>query len=183
MFPDRIGHLVLDGMENARDGRTPWVWGTTSLDNVTDAFEDGFIGECVKAGQSLCALATNGQSDLTDYKAVRASLSTRVRAIFESTRKRPIPGVSSNGPGIITYGQAIGWLYSTLYDPGEWKQAAKTLAQLEAGNATLMLEQSQNEGFSFDPMGPGEWEDPFPGIYAPRQPCSGELTPLVICVS
>ena len=183
MFPERVGSLVLDGMEYAPDARTPWDWGTTSLDNVTDAFEDGFIGECVKAGHDSCALATNEQSDLIDYEAVRATLSIRVRAIFQSTLKRPIPGVSSNGPGIVTYGQAIEWLYSTLYHPDDWKEAAKALAQLEAGNATLMLNTLQEHGFSFDPMVSEVWDDPFPGIYASRQPSSQELQTLVICVS
>ncbi|KAK8861188.1 hypothetical protein IAR55_002007 [Kwoniella newhampshirensis] len=151
MFPDRVGNIALDGMEFVRDGWNPWGWGVTSLDNVTDAFEDGFIGECVRAGPKACSLASDHLNTGDDYHAARKALSLRVHKLFDDIKKRPIPAVSSQGPGIVTYEELVGWLYSILYQPPQWKDSARLLAELEMGNATSALVQWHQQRFSFDP--------------------------------
>ncbi|KAK8040365.1 hypothetical protein PG991_000153 [Apiospora marii] len=57
MFPNSVGRLILDGTEYVRDHRLAGGFGWTALDNVTDAWHDGFLGECLKAGPEHCALA------------------------------------------------------------------------------------------------------------------------------
>ena len=183
MFPNRIGALVLDGMEYVRDDWEPWGWGLSSLDNVTDAFEDGFVGECVRAGPASCALATSDPPSGDQYECARATLSKQVRDIFEATRRRPIPGVSSQGPGIVTYEHLVEWLYSTLYHPGDWKEAAETLARLKEGNATLALDAIHRAQFSYNPTRASPEDEVFPSHYSRRYPESSELQTFVICAS
>jgi hypothetical protein len=173
MFPDRVGKLVLDGMEYARDGWKPYTWGTTSLDNVTNAFEDGFVGECVKAGPSSCALVTKAVAAEDDefYLDAHQSLLSRLHDLFEGLVDRPIPGISKYGPGIVTYEYLTSWLYGVMYKPGDWKASAKLLAELEQGNATLALEAINESQWSYKLEMNG------------TDPTTGELSPLVICVS
>ena len=171
MFPDRVGRLALDGMEFAKDGWQPWGWGTTSLDNVTNAFEDGIVGECVKAGPGHCELATETVQDDQHYTTLHANLLFRLHNLFYGLIDQPIPGHSSQGPGIVTYEYLTSWFYTILYHPADWKSCAEALASLEKGNATLALE-AINEGMWF--YKPGR---------EGKDPNSGELSPMVICVS
>jgi hypothetical protein len=171
MFSDRVGRLVLDGMEYVRDGRDPWAWASSSLDNVTAAFEDGFIGECVKAGPSQCPLATQSVVNETHYLELHASLLSRLHALFEILIERPIPGRTPEGPGVVTYELLTSWLYYNLYRAERWKVGADVLSSLEKGDASPAL-QAINDAF---------W---LYKVDSPRaNPTSLELQPLVICVS
>jgi hypothetical protein len=185
MFPDRVGRLVLDGCEFVLDHREKWGFGETSLDNVTAAFEDGFVGECVKAGPAGCALATSASIEEADYKKAQAALSSRIHNLFDEIKRRPAPGFTHQaGPGIVTYERLIGMLYQSLYDPGSWGKTAEVFKELEAGNATLAL-QAMNAGWSYDPeLAPSKGKQgPYPGHYSLTHPSSSELSRLVICVS
>lgn len=171
MFPDRVGRLALDGMEFVKDGWEPWGWGTTSLDNVTNAFEDGIIGECVNAGPEQCALAIETVRNEQHYQELHADLLSRLHKLYIGLIDRPIPGNSAQGPGIVIYEFLTAWLYSILYHPADWKKGAQALADLESGNATLALDLINDEAWSYKL---GEKR---------KDPSSGELSPMVICVS
>lgn len=160
MFPHRVGRCIADGMEFVVDGQKPWGWALTSLHNVTAAFEEGLVGECIAAGPDRCALAQHG--------VTASSLSRRIHALLDRIKHRPIPGYSDKlGPGIVTYELALEWLYGALYNPQAWPKVARGLFELEGGNATLALEQ----------IG-AKWDDK-----PSSKPSSAELSPLVICVS
>jgi hypothetical protein len=170
MFPERVGRMVLDGMEFVKDGRTPWGWATSSSDNVTIAFEDGFIGECIQAGPEQCALATETVINTSHYDSLHSELLDRLDKLFRGLVAKPIPGYTSHGPGLITYEYLTSWLYTILYHPAIWKESAKILADLEKGNATLALEATEQIAWSYKP-----------GM--DRDPSSGELLSMVVCVS
>ena len=63
MFPDRVGHVILDGVIN------PSVWATEpsykswsdSLQNTSDVF-NGFAAACAMAGSAGCEIATTGST-------------------------------------------------------------------------------------------------------------------------
>lgn len=161
LFPDKIGRLMLDGLEFVKDHRLlggfGWTvsaerrWSTSNslfklnfpqlqaLDNVTDAWNDGFLGECVKAGPDRCALATT--VDGTGHLTTVESLSSRMKSLFDSILHRPIPAHTPLlGPGIVTYEYLIKLIYESLYNPYSWPGTATMLAQLERGDATSAFE-------------------------------------------
>ncbi|KAK0542172.1 hypothetical protein OC845_006739, partial [Tilletia horrida] len=76
MFPDRVGRVLLDGCEFILDHRKVDGFGTVALDNITDAFNDGFLGECVRSGAKGCALAEEKDTSVE-------SLQKRVRNILD----------------------------------------------------------------------------------------------------
>lgn len=105
---------------------------------MTDAWNDGFLGECVNAGPDRCALATLDQDE---YPSRLDSLQARMNALFKRILLRPIPAYSSKyGPGIVTYEHLIKLIYESLYNPYTWPGTAAMLADLEKGNATRALE-------------------------------------------
>ncbi|RYP92302.1 hypothetical protein DL770_001615 [Monosporascus sp. CRB-9-2] len=57
MYPGSVGRMILDGTEHVRDHRLLGDFGWTALDNGTDAWNDGFLGECINAGREHCVLA------------------------------------------------------------------------------------------------------------------------------
>ncbi|KAI8823763.1 uncharacterized protein EV422DRAFT_368963 [Fimicolochytrium jonesii] len=164
MFPDRVGRMLLDGTEYVKDHRLLGGFGWTALDNATDAWRDGFLGECINAGPSHCALAKSTKP------VTLSSLTSRMSQLFNKTLQRPVPAYHpTTGPGLITYPSLIGMLYQSLYNPAEWPTTAQMLADLEQGNGTLALLEL-NKHF-VDPLSPP----------VPRLPATEELGSLVIC--
>ncbi|KAJ5485185.1 hypothetical protein N7539_005173 [Penicillium diatomitis] len=137
MFPARTGRIILDGTEYVRDHRLLGGFGWTSLDNATDAWHDGFLGECIRAGPDACALAKaprsqNGPVTLND-------LENRMMQLLESLKTRPQSAYTeSSGPSLITYSSLIEHIiYPAMYRPANWALVAQLLHDLEHNNATL----------------------------------------------
>ncbi|KAK4187465.1 Alpha/Beta hydrolase protein [Podospora australis] len=170
MFPDRVGRMILDGTEYVRDHRLRGGFGWTALDNATDAWHDGFLGECVNAGPEFCALAKP-----KDGKAVMlADLESRMEALFKSLASRPVPAyLPSSGPTMVTYSALVDGTYGAMYNANSWPTLAETLYDLESGNATLAALLLEGSLWHFDP------EAPCPTT--PKPPLSEELGSLVIC--
>ncbi|KAH8883358.1 hypothetical protein GQ53DRAFT_664083 [Thozetella sp. PMI_491] len=169
MFPNSSGRIILDGTEYQRDHRLLGGFGWTALDNGTNAWHDGFLGECLKAGPSYCALAQprNGKAVTLE------DLESRMKTLITSLITRPVPVYTmTSGPGILTYSLLIPNLYSAMYSATSWPTLAKVLYELEGGNATLAAALVE-----------GAWE------YTPKQTCSpepvspssDELGTMVIC--
>ncbi|KAI0410304.1 Alpha/Beta hydrolase protein [Xylaria grammica] len=136
MFPNRVGGMILDGPQYVRDQRLVGGWGWTSLDNVTDIWRDGFLGECVKAAAQNCALARPMRFQARPVSV--EELEIRMRTLFESILARPIPGYTESvGPSLITYSKLVLEIYISLYDPTTWPATAQMLYELEAGDSTL----------------------------------------------
>ncbi|KAK0652767.1 Alpha/Beta hydrolase protein [Cercophora newfieldiana] len=163
MFPNRIGRVILDGCQYVKDQRQLAGFGLTSLDNVTDAWRDGFIGECVEAGPENCALARPSES--------AGELEARMSRLFRSILSRPAPGYTeASGPSLITYSNLIPIIYGSLYNPKRWPSTAQMLSELETGNSTLAA-LAVAERWDFKPSLP----------CASEELSSDEVLPLVIC--
>lgn len=151
MFPDSVGRLILDGTEYVRDHRLRGGFGWTALDNTTDAWRDGFLGECVNAGPEYCALAKP-----KDGKAVTLSdLETRMDALMASLADRPVPAyLPTSGPTLVTYSALVDALYGAMYNSLSWPTLAQTLSELEDGNSTLAASALETSAWWYDPETP-----------------------------
>ncbi|KAJ5490361.1 Peptidase S33 tripeptidyl aminopeptidase-like C-terminal [Penicillium expansum] len=170
MFPTRAGRLILDGTEYVKDHRLLGGFGWTALDNATDAWRDGFLGECINAGPKLCALANPVSSQAGPVTL--AQLETRMTQLFESLKARPRSAYTElAGPSLVTYSALVERvLYRAMHRPEEWPGTAQMLYELEAGNTTLAAN-------SLDLS----WSDHSEKPSYPYVPSSSELDPLVIC--
>lgn len=169
MFPNRVGRMILDGMEYVRDHRLLGGFGWTSLDNTTDAWRNGFLAECIASGPRFCALANPNPHN--SLPPTLAQLETRMFNLLESLKVRPHSAyTTSAGPLLITYSVLVDRIiYPMLYRPAEWRNIARALYELELGNATLAAELLDSS-----------WSDPTGGLS--HQPVSpSELDLLVIC--
>ncbi|KAJ5725943.1 uncharacterized protein N7483_007300 [Penicillium malachiteum] len=136
MFPENVGRMILDGNIYVKDFRVLGGAGWTLLENDTDVWRDGFLGECINAGPQWCALAktTNDESPVT-----LEWLEARLAKAFNSLIDRPLPAYTDkSGPSIITYSQLVDRLRQFMYDPKNWPDAAQMLYELEKGNTTLV---------------------------------------------
>ncbi|OGE55810.1 hypothetical protein PENARI_c004G09548 [Penicillium arizonense] len=170
MFPTRAGRLILDGTEYVRDHRLLGGFGWTALDNTTDAWRDGFLGECINAGPKWCSLANPAPNQ--DGPVILTQLEARMNQLLESLKARPQSAYTeSGGPSLVTYSALVERiLYPAMYRPMDWPRTAQMLSELEAGNATLAAE-------SLDLS----WSDHSEEPSYPQLPSSSELDLLVIC--
>ncbi|KOS17883.1 putative hydrolase [Escovopsis weberi] len=170
MFPDGVGRMILDGTEYQRDHRLLAGFGLAALDNATDAWHDGFLGECVKAGPDHCALAkpVRGSEPIT-----LDGLEARMAGLIASLAKRPLPGYTQfSGPSLVTYSALVGAIYGAMYNARSWPALAQMLCDLEAGNTTLAAAMLERAAWEYDPAVP---------TLPDRTPSSDELTALVVC--
>ncbi|RWA09355.1 hypothetical protein EKO27_g5765 [Xylaria grammica] len=169
MFPESVGRMVLDGTEYVKDHRLLGGFGWTSLDNVTDAWRDGFLGECINAGPEFCALARSRDGDTVSL----VELENRMDDLMMSLISRPKPGyVESIGPSLVTYSSLVSAIYSALYNAETWPVLAQTLYELEDGNSTLAIGLLETTEWKYDPA---STPSPFP--YVPGD----DLGALVVC--
>ncbi|KAL2268199.1 hypothetical protein VTJ83DRAFT_3045 [Remersonia thermophila] len=132
LFPDSVGRLILDGTEYVRDHRLWGGFGWTALDNGTDAWRDGFLGECISAGPQRCELAKPVASGAAP---TLEDLEKRMEGLLSQLADRPIPAYHDfRGPTLVTYSALVDILYGAMYNPSTWPLIASVLAELEAGN-------------------------------------------------
>ncbi|KAH6990989.1 Alpha/Beta hydrolase protein [Ilyonectria sp. MPI-CAGE-AT-0026] len=169
MFPNSVGPVILDGTEYVRDHRLLGGFGWTALDNVTDAWTDGFLGECINAGPEHCTLAKSKDGHSVSLKDLEKRMETLVTSLIE----RPIPGYTDfSGPSIVTYSSLVNVIYASLYNAQSWPALAQMLSELEDGNSTLATAFLEHNAWQYDPTLPAP---------PSRRPSSDELTTLVIC--
>ncbi|KAL3958575.1 hypothetical protein ACCO45_006737 [Purpureocillium lilacinum] len=153
MFPNSVGRMILDGTEYVRDHRLVGGFGWTALDNGTNAWHDGFLGECLNAGPKHCALAKQVSAESVTLK----SLEKRMHSLISSLIERPLPGYTDfSGPSLITYSSLVGALYGSMYNAKSWPALAQMLFELEAGNATLAAAMLERVAWGYDPTLPSE---------------------------
>lgn len=169
MYPQSVGRIILDGTEYVRDHRLLGGFGWTALDNATDAWHDGFLGECLSAGPEHCALAKPSRDGTPlALDQLQDELETFIASLIE----RPIPAYTKgSGPTLITYSGLVATLYGTLYNPFAWPAFAQMLSELKDGNATLAAIFLE-EIWEYDPTTPSPPR---------RKPSSDELGMAVIC--
>ncbi|KAK2026349.1 hypothetical protein LX32DRAFT_641906 [Colletotrichum zoysiae] len=170
LFPDSVGRVILDGTEYVRDHRLLGGFGWTALDNATDAWHDGFLGECISAGPEHCALAKSEDGT----PVVLDDLDARMRSLLSSLIGRPVVGYrKESGPSIVTYSALVGGIYSAMYNAATWPALARMLHELERGNSTLATAFVEGMSWEYDPT--------LPATPGKKRPSSDELGTLVIC--
>ncbi|KAI0893659.1 Alpha/Beta hydrolase protein [Annulohypoxylon nitens] len=169
MFPDNVGHLILDGVEYVKYYRSLGGFASHSLDNVTNAWNDGFLGHCARAGPDKCALAkpAEGENNTVTIETLRS----RTQKLLNSLLRQPTFGYSERfGPTLVTYSQLVFSIYVVLYSPRLWPNFARMLYELEAGNstrATAIIDDSWNDlALSFPSRKPSSLELPWMVICA-----------------
>lgn len=148
LFPDKVGRMILDGVDNIIVDRTTTGYGMDSLYDIMKTYNEGFIGECIRAGPQNCALAApvNGTAQTAE------GIQQRLNALFARLIDRPAPGVAPDfGPGIVRYQNVVDVIAGALYRPKDWPKAAEKIAQLDSGNATSLLEHIGYSYFDADP--------------------------------
>ncbi|EFX04243.1 peptidase s33, tripeptidyl-peptidase [Grosmannia clavigera kw1407] len=89
LFPHRVGRVILDGTEFVPDEWQLGGFGWASLDNVTHAWRDGFLGECLAAGPQHCALARPGPRSVGSFPPTVDALEHRMARLFDDPRTWP----------------------------------------------------------------------------------------------
>lgn len=173
MFPDKVGRIVMDGPEYVRDHRVRGGFGVAALDNATDAWRDGFLGECIKAGPDRCALAQ--PRDKGGKPVTLQNLMDRMTKLVTSLADHPVSSYSTaTGPSVITHMALLSQIYGIMYYPRQWPYFARALYELEGGNATEIAELFDRSAWrAADPA------LPCPGPNEP--PSDSELSRLVVC--
>ncbi|CAK7272401.1 hypothetical protein SEPCBS119000_005103 [Sporothrix epigloea] len=193
LFSQHVGRMILDGPQFVPVEWSQGGFGWGALDNVTHAYHDGFLGECIDAGPDHCPLARPvlGSTALPTLAALEA----RMAALFASVAARPVVGyTAASGPSLITYSALVAAMYAALYNPHTWPGTAEMLYELEQGNATRASEMMDDFVWQYNPAKPivlppttGRGDDDgacppnMPGIAPPIPPDTEELMPLVIC--
>ena len=142
LFPDRVGRLVIDGVANNFD------WFSSRLDSEmfldTQKVFDGFIEECIKAGQNCT---------LTEFADTKDELIRKLRALEAELKEDPIPAYIDNSNWGIVDRNTI-WntaIFPSLYKPARWHAVADQLKKLLHGNATdAYLEYTLGSAFNIE---------------------------------
>lgn len=128
LFPDRVGHIIIDGIINLRD----WVGNPNGRDSVPvaerlrsdlgaeDTYHE-FLRLCEEAGPAACALAPNADE--------------RAEALLSDLRDEPVlfvDPVTGEILGGITYSDLVGTMLGALYQPGIYQALAGFLAEVES---------------------------------------------------
>ncbi|KAK0545710.1 hypothetical protein OC846_005555 [Tilletia horrida] len=174
MFPQRVGRIILDGVQSARLARSPFGWGNSTDGNALNSFYEGFLGGCTKAGPDLCELA-----ELNGTVQTSESLKGRVNEVLAELRKLPQAAWHPElGAGLVTYESLVNILFTSMYSPGSWSRTAKMLKGLLEGNNTLTFAAHE---WQYDPVeGDTVHAYSWPGIEAP-QATTAELIYQIVC--
>ncbi|KAL1660733.1 Alpha/Beta hydrolase protein [Schizophyllum commune] len=135
MFPDRVGHVVLDGCMNpilyADRPSTEYL---PNLVEGTDGAFAGFAAGCAAAGKEGCALVINGNETAADIIA-------SVQGLLDLAHELVVAGVDmSKTP---TSAEFRGLLNGAMYAPSLWSSLATEIAvyapalELLATNQTI----------------------------------------------
>ncbi|KAI5826064.1 hypothetical protein K523DRAFT_375242 [Schizophyllum commune Tattone D] len=119
VFPERVGHVVLDGCMNPE-----LYWTEPSIhyypNNMlnTDETFAGFADACAQAGKGGCSLVQTDNDTGADVVQYVRDLFDRAHNLLES---------GADMSQTLTSAEAREWLWSTLYLPPQWSSVADTL--------------------------------------------------------
>ncbi|KAK7937310.1 uncharacterized protein PG986_014178 [Apiospora aurea] len=130
MFPDRVGRMVLDGVEDAEQ-----YYDNDWRDNVEQ------MDEAMAQFSSLCHSA--GPDKCSFWGPTPDNITTRLDGLIHQLQDRPVPVArieSQRGrPALVTYSDLKALLMQSIYTPmGSFPAMADVLHQLEGGNASAL---------------------------------------------
>ncbi|KAI6334380.1 hypothetical protein MCOR29_000692 [Pyricularia oryzae] len=170
MFPDNVGRMILDGPTFTLEWRLTTSFVVPALDDVMDAWREGFLGECVQAGPLLCPLARPSLADGGNGTVTVTDLDRRMRQLVASLAGNPLPAFSSaTGASLVTFTNMAYLLINGMYLPSAWPLLAHLLWELEQGGTSNL---ANLVGFRYNPQSPP---------MNPAIPDTTELTYLVMC--
>ncbi|KAI5889408.1 uncharacterized protein SCHCODRAFT_02634437 [Schizophyllum commune H4-8] len=134
MFPDRVGHVVLDGCMN------PILYAdrpiTEYLPNFvegTDSTFAGFAAGCAAAGKDGCALVVNGNETAVD-------IINSVQGLLDLAHELVVAGVDMSQ--IPTSAEVRGLLNGAMYAPTQWSALATEIAVYASALELLATNQT-----------------------------------------
>ncbi|KAJ7598799.1 Alpha/Beta hydrolase protein [Mycena floridula] len=130
MLPDRVGHVLIDGVADAVQWSSKLVF-VLSHSALNFTYEM-FLKDCAQAGPRLCALAHSVGEPWQNIEQ-------RLESFFDKLVHSPVPVPSGVRPGFLTSGAARGIMLIALYSPTWWPQIAENFAQAMRGNATALF--------------------------------------------
>ncbi|CAJ2511996.1 Uu.00g076210.m01.CDS01 [Anthostomella pinea] len=130
MFPDRVGRMILDGVENAEQYYSnDWRDNVDQMDETMEAFSSS----CHSAGPDLCSF----------WGPTPANITARMDGIIHQLQNHPVPvsGVQSQDlPAMLTYSDLKALFVNAIYVPlTSFPVMADVLHQLERGNASILV--------------------------------------------
>ncbi|OJT03597.1 hypothetical protein TRAPUB_5773 [Trametes pubescens] len=133
MFPDRVGHVILDGVVDPVGFATleaALAWSTQLVDD-DHAFE-GFYTACALAGPQHCSIALAGQSP--------AEVNDNIQMLLKTAHDATL---GTNGPVPVTSGLIRATMRPEIYFPAGWASLANAVypmfaqgVQVEAGDGS-----------------------------------------------
>ncbi|CED83861.1 Peptidase S33 tripeptidyl aminopeptidase-like, C-terminal [Phaffia rhodozyma] len=138
MFPDRIGHVVVDGVcdpvnwrENAHH-----LWGRSDYVDSEKTYQ-AFLQSCAEVGPDRCALA--------DQNSTMESLELDVDKVLQEMVEHPmvIKDYRGIGKGVLHSAQVREWIFGFLYRPNTWPQLARGLKELTQGNGLSIFDATE----------------------------------------
>ena len=142
MQPHRIHRVVLDGVVDAADySRIDW---SKNLNDENKIFQL-LATTCHKAGPDRCTLYdVEGSSKIL----------SNIYSILEDIKKSPLATWDVNGPKVITYSQAVRFLFTEIYKPlNGFTNIARLLSNLAAGNGSDFAEPQITYSHPSNPAG------------------------------
>uniref|UniRef100_A0A0B7KR21 Uncharacterized protein n=1 Tax=Bionectria ochroleuca TaxID=29856 RepID=A0A0B7KR21_BIOOC len=130
LHPDRIGRMILDGVEDPADYYNG-LWSNNLLD--ADAGVDNFVSSCHAAGPDACVMYENS----TDL------IYSRLSSILTNQKEKPVPVWNSSVVGmpvLATYADLTNVLLLSLYFPlASFPKVAQIMVDLEHGQGESLI--------------------------------------------
>ena len=136
MYPERVERVILDGVVDSFDY---YEGGWTSNLQDTDMEIAKFAEYCWLGGPDKCALYD---------KDGPALIAQRFSEITQNLKHNPIgvPGTDEYGADLATYTDLKKLFWNTAYRPlMQFHNLAETMAQLEKGNGTTLIQARRNQ--------------------------------------
>jgi len=95
----------------------------------------GFVDNCAAAGPARCKLASNGST--------ADDIELKVTRLLSELYDKPLPVPHANRPGVLTKGDAVGFLYWSLFVPLTWSLAAEYIQAAIDGDGAPILNDVQ----------------------------------------
>ncbi|CCM00815.1 uncharacterized protein FIBRA_02857 [Fibroporia radiculosa] len=127
MYPDKVGHMVLDGVFDAYDYRSS-MWNTNFMN--TNSIFDAFFSLRHVAGPDKCAM----------YDSTQHRIRMRVDSVMQRLAEEPaIVPFAHGGPALITTTQLQQFQFLATYSPFQiFSYLADLLVAIERNNQTAL---------------------------------------------
>ncbi|KAK7040317.1 hypothetical protein VNI00_009785 [Paramarasmius palmivorus] len=148
ILKDKVERLIIDGIVDAESDYYTTQWKLSTLD--TDKALRWFFEDCYHAGPDVCAFHASSVEAMED----------RLNRLYGSIIEAPVPVRTNTSYGLVDYEFLRQTIFLALAEPFalnepflRWPALGTGLADLEAGNGTILWEMMEEPPFkcSCDP--------------------------------